>query len=89
MKKHSTKYDGHLLKYGRNEAVGLPRDAGLTGNPGKVRKGVGNVAKDVLPRYILDQIDAQWNAVVTSVTGYKTYEELRTGINKELNRNFK
>jgi len=33
MKKHSTKYDVHQLKYGRNEAAGLPRDAGLTGNP--------------------------------------------------------
>lgn len=88
MKKHSTKFDEHLIKYARNEAVGLPSDAGVTGNPGKVRLGVSNGAKDVLPQYIVDQIDAQWNDVVTTATGYKTYEDLRCGINEELKRNF-
>jgi len=88
MKEHATKYDEHPMKLVRNEAAGLPRDAGLTGNPGKVRKGVSNCGKDVLPQYILDQIDARWNQVVTTVTGYKTYEEFRNGINKELKRNF-
>jgi len=88
MKKHSTKFDEHPLKYAKNEAAGLPRDAGLTGNPGKVRNGVSNSAKDVIPQCIMDQIDAQWNEVVTKVTGYTTYEEFRKGINKELKRSF-
>eukprot|EP00210_Caulerpa_lentillifera_P005290 g5054.t1 len=88
MKKHCTRFDDHPIKHARNEAVGLPRDAGLTGNAGKVRNGISNSAKDVLPQSVIDQIDAQWNEVVTSVTGYKSYEEFRNGINKELNRIF-
>eukprot|EP00210_Caulerpa_lentillifera_P005293 g5057.t1 len=88
MKKHSTQFDDHPLKYLRNKAVGLPRDAGLTGNPGKVRNGLSNCAKDVFPQWIMDKIDAQWNEVVTSITGYKTYEDFRDGINKEFSRNF-
>lgn len=88
MKKHSTKFDEHPLKYEKNEAAGLSRNAGLTGNPGKVRNGVTNSARDVMPQYIMDRIDAKWNEVVTKITGYKTYEEFRKGINKELKRNF-
>eukprot|EP00210_Caulerpa_lentillifera_P005298 g5062.t1 len=86
MKKHSKKFDGHPLKYARNEAAGLPRTAGLTGNAGKVRSGLSNSAKDIFSKWILTEIDAQWNEYVTSVTGYKNYEEFRYGINKELNR---
>eukprot|EP00210_Caulerpa_lentillifera_P005284 g5048.t1 len=88
MKKHSTQFNDRPFKHGRNEAVGLAKEAGMSGNPGKVRNGISNSAKDVLPQSVIDQIDAQWNEVVTSVTGYSTYEEFRTGINKELNRKF-
>jgi len=88
MKKHFNKFDEHPIKYARNEAVGLPRDAGLTGNPGKVRTGQTNGGKDVFSSSSLDKIDAQWTEVVTTATGYKTYEDLRRGINEELKRNF-
>eukprot|EP00210_Caulerpa_lentillifera_P005283 g5047.t1 len=88
MKQHPSKFDEHPLKHGRNEVAGLPRNAGLTGNPGKVRNGLMNAAKDTLPQSIIDKIDAQWNDIVTSATGYKTYEEFRNGINKELDRTF-
>eukprot|EP00210_Caulerpa_lentillifera_P005291 g5055.t1 len=88
MKKHSTKFDDHPMKYARNEVAGLPRNAGLTGNAGKVRNGVSNSAKDVIPQSLMTEIDSLWNEVVTSVTEYKTYEEFKNGVNKELNRTF-
>lgn len=87
MKKHFTKFDDHLVKLARNEAAGLDKNAGLAGNHGKVRTGQTNEGKDVLPSSTLRKIDAQWTEVVTKATGYKTYEDLRNGINKELNRN--
>ena len=88
MKEHSSKFDEHLLKNQRNEAIGLPRDAGMQGNAGKVRKGAVNESKEVLPDFILDKIDQTWKKTVTPVTGYDSYEALRKGINKELGRSF-
>lgn len=88
MKEHFSKFDEHILKLARNEAVGLPKTAGVSGNHGKVRNGQTNEGKDVFSSSIMEKIDAQWNEVVTSAIGYKTYEDFRNGINKELNRNF-
>lgn len=34
------------------------------------------------------RVDEKWKKIVTSTIGYKTYEEMRAGINKELNRDF-
>eukprot|EP00210_Caulerpa_lentillifera_P005296 g5060.t1 len=89
MREHFTKFDEHVIKHARNEVAGLPRNGGLTGNTGKVRTGVSNGAKNVFPKWIMDEIDAQWNEVITSATGYKTYEDFRSGINKEFNRSFR
>lgn len=48
MKAHSTKFDEHILKLARNEASGLPRDAGLVASPVKVHLGEANGSKSVL-----------------------------------------
>eukprot|EP00210_Caulerpa_lentillifera_P005292 g5056.t1 len=63
MREHFTKFDSHVLRNARNEAAGLAKDAGLTGKTGKVRTGVSDGTKDVFPKWIMDEIDAQWNEV--------------------------
>jgi len=88
MKKHPTKFDEHPLKHARNEAVGLPKNAGFHGNSGKVRKGEINASKIILPAHILQKIDQQWKEVITAETGYESYEAFRAGINRELGRSF-
>jgi len=88
MKKHQHKFDEHPLKYARNEVVGLPKDAGMIGNSGKVRNGEINASKRILSKRILTLIDKKWREVVMRSTGYRTYEDFRRGINKELGREF-
>lgn len=88
MKKHSTKFDEHPSKLKRNEIAGLPRTAGLLGNNSKVRTGGINSGRNVICPSTVDKIDERWNEIVTSATGYKTYDEMRNGINQELNRDF-
>lgn len=46
MKKHGSKFDERALKLERNEANGLPKDAGLSEDCGcKIRKGYSGTAK--------------------------------------------
>ena len=88
MKKHASKFDEHPLKLSRNESVGLPRNAGLQGNCGKVRSGDVHSSKSVLPEYVHTKLHQKWIEVVAPKTGYSTYEALRAGINKEVGRSF-
>lgn len=88
MKKHLSQFDEHPIKYARNEAAGLPKNAGMCGNAGKVRNGQVNASKSILKKRTLAMIDRQWKEVVMRSTGYRTYEDLRKGINKELGRKF-
>lgn len=88
MKEHSTKFDEHPSKLKRNEIAGLPRMAGLLGNNSKVRTGGIDSGKNVISTSTVDKIEQRWNEIVTSATGYKTYDEMRNGINQELNRSF-
>lgn len=89
MKQYPSKYDEHHLKLVRNEAAGLAKYAGsTTDNAGRVRNGNTNEGEKVISSEKLEQIEEYWRETVTSITGYKTYEELRNGINKELNREF-
>lgn len=86
MKKNASKYDDHVLKVVRNKALGLPEDLGLKNNEGKVRSGKINSGKAALSKDMIDKIYQRWREVVTPVSGYKTYEDMRVGINKELGR---
>jgi len=88
MKKHSTKFDDHPSKLKRNEVAGLPRMAGLFGKNLKVRAGCVNCGKDELCASTAEKIEQKWYEIVTSATGCKTYDEMREGINQELNRKF-
>jgi len=88
MKKHSTKFDEHPTKLKRNEVAGLLKTAGLSGNNSKVRTGGINSGKNVICPSTVERIDQRWCEIVTSAIEYKTYDEMRDGINQELKRNF-
>ena len=83
-----TKYDEHMLKYARNIACGLDRDAGLTEeSTGKVRDGKSAGSSKVsISEECLAKLEEKWNKVVSPVTGCETYENLRKKINEELGR---
>jgi hypothetical protein len=75
MKDHSYYFDEKLSKLTRNEACGLPKDAGM--NKGKIGTGKTRHGDVVLSEKIKDAIQQKWNEVVEPVTGCKTYNELR------------
>lgn len=89
MKKHASKFDSHPQKLARNEAVGLPKYAGVKGQAtGKVREGLRQSGKKELSAKACEQIDTRWKSVMETLTGYATYTDMRSGINEELGRNF-
>ena len=88
MKQHRSKFDDHPLKLATNEIGGLPKNAGLMGNNGKVRKGATGEAKSLMPEHVLQKIDERWKSVMIEDTGYESYDAMRAGINKELGREF-
>ena len=68
--------------------MGLPKDAGIKNNPGKVRNGKVNEAHRVLSPHVLAKVHKKWTELMEPVSGYTTYEDMRDGINKEQGRNF-
>lgn len=86
MKSHSEKFDEHILKQARNEIAGLPKDAGMTVNPGKVRQGKVNGSKMELSHRSIECIDDLWTDLVTAGTGHRSYDAFRHHINRELGR---
>jgi hypothetical protein len=87
MKRHSTKYDEHMLKLARNEACGRPKYAGLGENgTGKVRDGGVGKGRGGLGEQLKREMQEKWEEVMLPVTGYATYCEMRNGINEELGR---
>lgn len=80
------RYDEHMLKFARNEFCGRPRDAGLQN--GKVREGKQGCNREALTLELRQAIQEKWEEVVLPATGYRTYEEMRLGINTELGRPF-
>jgi hypothetical protein len=80
------RYDEHMLKLARNEFCGRPRDAGLQNR--KVREGRQGRNKEQLTPELRQAIQEKWEEVMLPVTGYRTYEEMRQGINRELGRPF-
>jgi len=90
MKKHQHKFDEHLLKLGRNEAIGLPKTAGLCNkSTSKVRNGNVHDGKRFLSAKSIAAIEAKWRSLFAPMCDYVSYEEMRAGINKELGRTFK
>mmetsp|Transcript_127874 Transcript_127874/g.370067 ORF Transcript_127874/g.370067 Transcript_127874/m.370067 type:complete len:327 (-) Transcript_127874:79-1059(-) len=79
MKEHESQFDEKLSKSTRNEACGLPPDAGT--RKSKIAKGAAGSGKVVLTDELKAAIDAKWNEVVMPVTGCATYEELRMQFN--------
>mmetsp|Transcript_2634 Transcript_2634/g.6189 ORF Transcript_2634/g.6189 Transcript_2634/m.6189 type:complete len:307 (-) Transcript_2634:109-1029(-) len=73
MKEHERQYDEHVWKAKNNVRVGLPEDAGLESS--KVMNG--GRRKVTLPTEILQRLDAKWKELVTPVTGYATYSDMK------------
>lgn len=90
MKQHATKFDSRNYKLARNEAAGLPREAGLISSnyAGKVRNGKVNESKEALSAKNLKTLKKLWDDIIKPVTGFDTYEEMRASVNKELGRTF-
>ena len=86
MKKHKSKFDAHRIKAARNEAMGLPRDSGINGNVGRIRKGQTKEGIKLLSENMNQKMDAKWKSFVQPVVGYSSYAEMRRAVNKELGR---
>ena len=82
MKEHSYKFDEKLSKISRNEACGLPKDAGM--KKGKIDKGKDRRGDLVLSKEIKDSIQQKWDDIVFPVTNCTNYEELRQQLKNEL-----
>lgn len=80
MKQHANQFDEKLSKLARNEACGLPKDAGMAA--GKLNTGAIGKGKLTLPRELQEDIEAKWREVVTPVTGCETFAELRVKMNE-------
>ena len=83
MKEHQFQFDEKLSKQTRNEACGLPKDAGMDAT--KLKEGTSGHGKLVLSDEIRAAIMAKWMEVVAPVTGCKTYSDLREQLSKESN----
>jgi len=81
MKEHSGQFDDKLSKLSRNQACGLPKDAGMQST--KIGTGVSGQGKLVLSDELRQQIQQKWNEIVQPVTGCATYQELCQQLAKE------
>lgn len=81
MKAHASQFDEKLSKLSRNEACGLPKDAGMKG--GKLRGGASGDGKEKLSPELQEKIQRKWKEVVSPVTCCETYPELRASLAKE------
>ena len=75
MKKHESHFDEKISKLTRNEACGLPLNAGMNG--GKLASGKVGSGSSMLSDELKNQIMNKWKDVVEPVTKCATYEELR------------
>ena len=80
MKKHERKFDEHVMKNFRNEACGLPKNAG-EGVSTKVNTGSSVDGRRVLSADLKKEIQKKWDKVVYPVTNCATYEDLRLSWN--------
>lgn len=75
MKERSSQFDEKLSKLSRNEACGLPKEAGM--EKGKISEGAGRRGDLYLSSEIQDLIRDKWKEIVEPVTKCPTYEDLR------------
>lgn len=75
MKQCSSQFDEKLSKLARNEACGLPKDAGM--EKVKISEGKGRKGKLVLSASIKNEIQKKWDEVVLPATECGSYDELR------------
>lgn len=78
MKEHEDKFDENVTKRFRNEAMGLPRDAGMTNS--KV-SGVQQTANKVqMSSEMMMKLEQRWKDSITTRFGYETYDDLRRSL---------
>eukprot|EP00210_Caulerpa_lentillifera_P007984 g7623.t1 len=88
MKKHRDKFNTGFVKNLTKSAIKVESEEKFAESASKVRKGViGEGKKEISPEQ-LKAFDVKWKVVVEPVCGYASYEEMRVGINKELQRSF-
>lgn len=75
MKSHESKFDEKLSKLSRNEACGLPKDAGM--KKSKIVRGKDGQGKLKLSEKLQEAIQLKWKSVLEKVTGCATYEDFR------------
>ncbi|KAL3939954.1 MAG: hypothetical protein SGBAC_005411 [Bacillariaceae sp.] len=75
MKKNESHFDEKLSKLSRNEACGLPKDAGM--QKSKIVNGKKGEGTLQLSRRLRDAIQMKWKEVVQPETGCESYEALR------------
>ena len=88
MKKHKTKYDNHTMKQRAREVFGFVPIKDKSDAFGRIRKGVMNEGARSLSEEMQQKILSKWKLLAEPVTGYRSYEEMRAGINNELGRCF-
>ena len=75
MKENESQFDEKLTKRARNEACGLPSDAGT--RKSKIVAGDHGAGKLVLSEQVRTAISSTWKEVVEPVTGCACYDDLR------------
>jgi hypothetical protein len=81
MKTHQSQFDEKLSKLTRNEACGLPKDAGMSKT--KMSKGKEGEGKLELSDELREGIRQKWKQVVEPETGCATYDDLRKKLKVE------
>ena len=81
MKQHSDKFGLKTIQKYYNVRAGLPETAGMSKS--KVRTGSTTEGLEMLSAEVRSEIQKNWEAVVTPVTGCATYSELRAAWKKE------
>ncbi|KAL7576691.1 hypothetical protein ACA910_005616 [Epithemia clementina (nom. ined.)] len=84
MKEHADQFDEKLSKLARNEACGLPKDAGMGSS--KIGNGSSGHGKLELSQELRQKIDEKWRKVVLPVTGCSSYQELRQKLAEECDK---
>ena len=81
MSQHKDKFDEKLSKISRNEACGLPKDAGMSST--KIGRGLSGHARTEISPRLCQEIDKKWKEVVLPTTGCSSYHELRLHLVRE------
>lgn len=75
MKENESQFDEKLSKLSRNEACGLPKEAGMKKT--KIVHGKQGQGKLQLSERLRGAIESKWKDVIQKETGCHSYEALR------------